>query len=56
MTDEDRKEYARLGALALLLGKCAKLIKDTVTRSMVESLIAVAQDYLELCDEEEANT
>ena len=56
MTDEDRKEYARLGALTLLLGKCANLREVTVTRSRVESLIAVAQDYLDLCDEEEDDT
>ena len=56
MTDEDRKEYAKLGVLALLLGKCANLREITVTRSRVESLIAVAQDYLDLCDEEEDDT
>ena len=53
MIDEDIKYYAKTGALVTLLAKCENLKNFTVTRSMVNDVIAAAEDYLELCDEEE---
>lgn len=57
MTDENRKNYAKLGALSDLLAMCANLREFTyITRSMVEGVKAAAEAYLELCDEEEDDT
>lgn len=57
MTDECIKEYAKLGALHELLQMCENLRCFTpITKSMVEAVIAAAEDYLELCDEEEDDT
>lgn len=53
MIDEDIKYYAKTGALVTLLAKCENLKNFKVTRSMVNDVIAAAEDYLELCDEDE---
>lgn len=56
MTDEDIMSYAKTGALVTLMVKCEKLKNFTATRSMVEDVMSAAEDYLELCDEEEDDT
>lgn len=56
MIDEDIKYYAKTGALVTLLEKCENLKSFKVTRCMVNDVIAAAEDYLELCDEEEDDT
>lgn len=53
MTDEILNGYAKTGVLVTLLAKCENLKNFTVTRSMVEDVIVAAEDYIELCDEEE---
>lgn len=53
MIDEDIKYYAKTGALVTLLVKCENLKNFKVTRCMVSDVIAEAEDYLELCEEEE---
>lgn len=53
MTDEMLKAYAKIGALACLLTKCDALKVAKGTRSSAEEVKSAAEDYLELCDEEE---
>lgn len=57
MTDENIKEYAKLGVLHELLQRCEDLRCFTpIKQSMVEDVKAAAEAYLELCDEEEDDT
>lgn len=56
MTEEKRKTYAKLGALVTLLTMCEMLKSAKNSRSKAEDVKAAAEDYLELCDEEEDDT
>ena len=50
------KTYAKLGALVSLLSKCEVLKDARDSRGKAEEVKEAAEDYLELCDEEEDDT